>query len=78
MSRKKTLQTILSSEFFWFGGLVEAPKVYDSGTRFSAGPTLRRSEENHRSDPVVDEKGEGRQIRITETEEGLEIEIDPV
>lgn len=43
MSGLDAQRAVLSSEFYWFGGPLGAPKVYDSGTSFSAPPSLRRS-----------------------------------
>lgn len=74
MSALRTQQDILDAEFLWHGGYLSAPKVYDSGTSFSAPPTLRHSEDGH----VGQEGGPagGRRIRVKITDENWIVEFD--
>jgi hypothetical protein len=41
MSGTDEQRAIMDAEFYWFGGLLSAPKVYDNGTNFHAPPTIR-------------------------------------
>ena len=41
MSGTEQQRAILASEFYWYGGQLGSPKVFDTGTSFNAPPTLR-------------------------------------
>lgn len=43
MDRSTLHRSIIASEYFWYGGVLDAPKVYDPGTHHSAQPQLRGS-----------------------------------
>lgn len=79
----------MSSEFFWFGGSLEAPKVYDTGTSFSAPPTLREhvqahTEQGRNHDEHVQahtERGRDQAdhvVRYDSTEDGWAVTLDGV
>ena len=73
MSAERTQQDILAAEFLWFGGHLGAPKVYDSGTNFSAPPTLRTSagaEDGHGG------SAGGRCMRFEVTDDGWSVSFD--
>jgi hypothetical protein len=73
LSALRTQQDILDAEFLWHGGYLSAPKVYDSGTSFSAPPTLRHSEDGRASESGSTSL---RRIKVEITEEAWTVEFD--
>jgi hypothetical protein len=73
MSRIRAQRAILSAEFSWFGGYLGPPKVYDSGTSFSAEPTLRDSGTDS-SRPHAEPRG--RMVRYESNANGWSVTFD--
>lgn len=73
MSASTEQRAILTSEFYWFGGQLGSPKVFDSGTSFSAHPTLRGAGTADMND-LPDEPT--RIARVARTVDGWEFTLD--
>lgn len=77
MSGIRAQQAILSAEFFWFGGTLGAPKVYDAGTSFNAAPTLRDSGIAGSGDAQPQLTGDGeREISFSCTSDGWDVTFE--
>jgi hypothetical protein len=75
MSRLRAQRAVLASEIYWFGAPLGSPMVYDSGTSFSATPTLRELAES----PECDDDSAstvGRRARYTSTQDGWDVIFD--
>lgn len=73
MSGSEQQRAILASEFYWFGGQLGSPKVFDTGTNFSAMPTLRTATV---PDMERDVDESDREMRLTISGGILAIELD--
>lgn len=76
MSRIRAQRSILSAEYFWLGGHLGAPKVYDTGTNFHASPTLRDSMPDGDRDCDAGTEGSKRTFRYSSNESGWEVTFD--
>lgn len=76
MSAEAEQRAILASEFYWFGGQLGTPKVFDAGTSFNAPPTLRGAHGDavDGEDELLD--GASRIARLVRTDGGWEFTLD--
>lgn len=51
MNRRDVHKRLIASESYWFGGVRDVPKVFETGTRYSVEPILARGPAGH---PPVD------------------------
>lgn len=71
----ETQRAILDAEFYWLGGHVGSPKVFDSGTNYYAPPTVRGS--HHRGDVDDGDVSTGtRTVTYESSEEGWSVSFD--
>jgi hypothetical protein len=76
LSALETQRAILAAEFFWFGGSLGAPKVYDSGTNFSAPPTLRDGSDTAVVGASADAEIDEVRVTYASTEDGWTVTFD--